>query len=225
MTSLSFHWWFRTDTGLAARVGIGASIFALLGAFDLMQHGRGAQRWREYTFLLFATLAGMTYGVANDAATSSISWEYYFYGKGLADVMPPQIPPDAVALRREAMKIGMKAGGSAGIVIGAALLIANNPRRSRSRLTYRQLATFVAMIFAVTIGCSLMLGAAGAMGWLLWTNNDLAELWHAGDMRPRRFVAVYGIHLGAYVGGAIATMIALLRIAKARLPGKEVNRS
>ena len=152
----SLQWWFRTDAGLAARVAIGLSIFALLAAIDLVRHGAGPS-WREYAFLLFTTLAGMVYGIANDVATSSISWEYYFYGKGLAEVMPAETPPDARELRVEAMKIGIKAGGSAGIVIGAMLLIANNPRRGRCRLTYRQLTSHAAMIFAVTIICSLLL--------------------------------------------------------------------
>ncbi len=216
MNLTSFHWWFKTDAGLAARIAIGASIFAMLAATDLMRHGRAAQRWREYAFLLLATLAGIAYGVVNDAVTSSISWEYYFYGKGLADVMPAKTPPDPRALRNQAMGIGMRAGGSAGIVIGAILLIANNPRPNRRRLTYKQLASHLSMIFAVTIACSLLLGAAGASGWLLWTSNDLADLWHTGDFRPIRFLGVYGIHLGAYIGGAIGITIAVVRIAQAR---------
>jgi hypothetical protein len=212
----SLHWWFKTNAGLGARVAIGVSIFAILGTIDLIRNGRTAQRWREYAFLLLATAAGITYGVANDAITSSISWEYYFYGKGLAEMMPAHTPPDAGALRVGAMLIGLKAGGSAGIVIGAVLLIANNPRAGRRRLTFQRLAGYLAQIFAATIVCSILLGAAGAMGWLLWTSRDLAEMWKSGEMRPGRFLVVYGIHLGAYVGGTVGTTAALLRIARAR---------
>jgi hypothetical protein len=215
----SLHWWFKTNAGLGARVAIGVSIFAILGTLDLIRNGRAAQRWREYAFLLLATVAGMTYGIANDAITSSISWEYYFYGKGLAEVMPPNTPPDAGVLRSQAMLIGLKAGGSAGIVIGAALLFANNPRGGRRQLTFHRLAVYLALVFAVTILWSMLLGAAGAMGWLLWTNSDLAEMWKSGEMRPRYFLAVYGIHLGAYIGGAIGTGIALLKIARTRRIG------
>jgi hypothetical protein len=211
-----YRWWFKTDAGLAARIAIGVSIFAVLGGIDLVRNGRAAQRWREYAFLLCATLAGIIYGVANDAITSSISWEYFFYGKGLDQVMPAQLPPDRAALCRAAMGIGCKAGGSAGILIGAVLLIANNPRSARRRLTYPELASILAAIYPVTILCSSLFGMAGAMGWLLWTSRDLAELWRAGDYRPARFLGVYGIHLGAYLGGVIGTAIALPRIEQRR---------
>lgn len=217
----SLHWLFKTDAGLAARVGFGASVFALLAVVDLMRNGRAAQRWREYAFLLLATLAGMVYGIANDVATSSISWEYYFYGKGLVDMMPEKTPPDAAALRTEAMKIGMKAGGSAGILIGAVLLIANNPRAGRRRLGYGTIASYAVMIFVVTVVFAILFGAVGAKGWLLWTSSDLAELWRTGDFRPSRFMAVYGVHLGAYIGGAIGTMIAVACIAKARVSASD----
>jgi len=211
-----YRWWFKTDEGLAARIAIGAGIFAALGIIDFIRNGRTAQRWREYAFLLCAALAGILYGAGNDAITSSISWEYFFYGKGLDQMMPAQTPPDAGALRLRAMGIGCKAGGSAGILIGAVLLIANNPRPGRRRLSYRELASILAAVYPMAMICSLLLGAAGAAGWLLWTSGDLAELWRSGDYRPRHFIAVYGIHLGAYVGGVIGTAIALLRIQRAR---------
>jgi hypothetical protein len=212
----SFEWWFKTDAGLVARITMGIGIFALLGINDLIRNGRGAERWREYAFLLSAALAGMIYGVANDAITSSISWEYYFYGKGLDQVLPAQTPPDAGALRLAAMSIGCEAGGSAGVLMGVALLIANNPRAGRHRLTYQKLALLLATIYLTTICCSLILGVAGAMGWLLWTSSDLAELWRSGDFRPRHFVGVYGIHLGAYIGGVLGSAMALWRVARCR---------
>jgi hypothetical protein len=212
----SAFWWFKTDAGLATRIAIGVGVFAVLGIVDLVRNGRSAQRWREHVFLVCAAVAGMAYGIANDAVTSSISWEYYFYGKGLDQVMPAQTPPDAGALRLRAMSIGCKAGGSAGVLIGALLLIANNPRAGLRRLTYRQLSFQIAVIYIITICFSLALGIAGGLGWLLWTSNDLVALWQSGDYRPRHFVGVYGIHLGAYVGGALGTLIVLLHVARSR---------
>lgn len=49
-----WKWWFVSDAGLAARIGIGAAIFAILAAVDLWRKGRRARRWREYLFLVAA---------------------------------------------------------------------------------------------------------------------------------------------------------------------------
>jgi len=75
----SWRWWFTTDAGLLARIGIAGCIFGILAIADLWRHGRSARRWREYAFLLCAAVAGIVYGAANDLLSSRISWEY-FYG-------------------------------------------------------------------------------------------------------------------------------------------------
>src|SRR5437870_5921444 len=108
------HWLLHTDAGLLTRIAVGASIFAVLAMVDLWKHGRAATRWREYGVLLIAVAVAMVYGIVNDLVTSSISWEYFFYGKRLDRVLSDAVPPDMARLHWEAAKIGMKATWSAG---------------------------------------------------------------------------------------------------------------
>src|SRR4051794_15810247 len=101
-----WDWWLSSDAGLFTRIGIGVAIFAVLATVDLVRHGRAATRWREYSFLLVAVAAAMLYGIANDAIASGISWEYFYYGKGLEQQLGQTLPPDPVALRWAACAIG-----------------------------------------------------------------------------------------------------------------------
>ena len=70
------NWWLNSDSGLLARIGIGAAIFLTLAIVDLIRRGRRATRWREYLFLLAAAAYPVAHGVINDRIASSISWEY-----------------------------------------------------------------------------------------------------------------------------------------------------
>src|SRR5689334_4116599 len=133
------HWLLHTREGLIARVCAGGIIFLCLAVWDLKKNGRAARRWREYLFLIVCVLVAMTYGIVNDQVTSAISWEYFYYGKELETVLGPTTPPDRAAMRWQAAKIGMMATWSVGLLLGAALLIANNPRPSRPSLASSRL--------------------------------------------------------------------------------------
>lgn len=212
----SWEWWVGTDAGLFARVAIGVAFFACLATIDVLRRGRQATRWREYAFLALAAAAAMGYGALNDRIASDISWEYFYYGKGLDQRLGPQTPPDPRALHREAVRVGLKATWTAGLVAGAVLLIANNPRPSRPRLPYR---TLVGLLFAVVISASAFafLGALlGRIGWLTWTNPGLGALVRDDLFRPRRFLTVYRQNLGGYVGGLIGTAWAAMRLVRLR---------
>src|SRR5262249_2425290 len=135
------HWLIHTDAGLLTRITIGVIIFACLAIVDLRRNGRQATRWREYLFLLACVSAGLVYGFVNDQVTCTISPEYFLYGKGLADVIGSDASP--MVFRWEAAKIGMKATWSAGLLIGVAMLIANNPSKRLGQLTMKKLLKFL----------------------------------------------------------------------------------
>jgi hypothetical protein len=212
----SIDWWLHTDGGLATRVAIGASIFAALALSDVYRNGRNARRWREYSFLLVTTAILMAYGAANDAITCRISWEYFYYGKDLAAVLGPHTPPAVVPLTIEAAKVGLRATWSAGLIIGVALLLANNPRPGRPQLPFRRLLALMPGVLLAVILSGVALGLIGYHGGLAWTSHELRLLAHDNLFRPPNFMAVFGIHLGAYLGGALGTIWAVSKILRER---------
>lgn len=212
-------WWLKSDAGLATRVGIGLSIFAALAVWDLGRRGRAATRWKEYLFLAVVSAAAMAYGAVNDRIGCSISWEYFYYGKGLDRELGPHAPPDPADLQREARKIGLKASWSAGLIVGVVLLVANNPRRGRPQLRYRQLLLLLPPVLLATAAAASLGGWAGAQGWLAWTSRDLRMLAREDLFRPQRFICVYGINLGSYVGALVGTAWATQWIIRRRRRG------
>lgn len=212
----SLNWWLKSDAGLLARIGIGAAFFVILALVDLARHGKQATRWREYAFLLAATACGMAYGVINDRVASAISWEYFYYGKGLDAQLGLQVPPDPAALHWAACEVGLKATWTAGLIIGVALLIANNPRKGRPQLPYRTLLKILPVVLLVTTGFAVVGAEVGSREWLAWMSADLRAILQDDLFRPRRFLAVLGMNLGGYVGGAIATAGAIVWIERRR---------
>lgn len=213
---MSWNWWAHTDSGLLARVAIGAMFFVFLATVDLLRRGRKATRWREYLFLLACAAAAMGYGWVNDRIASSISWEYFYYGKGLDQRLGSRVPPDMRALQWEACKIGLKATWSVGLVVGVALLIANNPRKGRPQLPWTELGRMVVVVF-VTCALFAAVGAGmGSRGLLNWTSHDISALWRDDLFRPRQFSTAYGMNLGGYVGGVVGTILVTARIVRRR---------
>ena len=47
-------------------------------------------------------------------------------------------------------------------------------------------------------------------------NEDFAEMLKHNLWRPRRFMTVYGIHLGGYIGGLVAMITAVILIRRKR---------
>jgi hypothetical protein len=208
--------WLKSDAGLVSRVAVGVLVFSLLAAVDLRRHGRSATRWREYLFLLLCVGVAMVYGAVNDQVTSSISWEYFYYGKELDKVLGPGTPPDAVRLHLHAAVVGMMATWSAGLLIGVALLLANNPRRDRPRLRYAELTHMLGVIFVITACCGAVGGVLGYFGGLTWASDDFREMMRSDLFRPRRFIAAWGVHLGGYLGGLVGTIVEVTVVMRRR---------
>ena len=211
-----FHWLLQTREGFITRLVIGVAILAALAIWDIRTHGRRATRWREYAFLLVCVAVAIVYGVVNDQVTSRISWEYFFYGKDLAKVLGPETPPDSFALSREAAKIGAMATWSVGLILGVAILIANNPRRDRSQVSFRELMKLLPIVLAITVAFAIVFGVLGWFGLLNWISQDFREMARMNMFRPRHFTAAYGAHLGGYVGGLIGGALAVWHVLHQR---------
>jgi len=207
-----WNWLILSDAGLFLRIAVGVCIFAVFALVDLRKNRAAATRWREYAFLLTCVLAAIAYGAMNDQLTSAISWEYFYYGKDLANQLGAQVPPDPLKLHLAAAIVGIKATWSAGLLIGVAMLLANNPSKCLPRLRNRSLLRALPLVLLLT----LLFAAAGAIAGrfalpALW-NSDFADMLRRNEMRPRRFMTVYGIHLGGYIGGLLGMLAAVWRI-------------
>ena len=197
---------------LWVRLVIGGSFFAVMAIVDLARNGQAARRWREYLFLIFSVAVAILYGIANDQLTVTISPEYFAYGKGLADKLGPHFDRDPLRFRWEAAKVGIQATWAVGLLIGVSLLLANNSKPDRPTVSDRFLVGRLPRVIVVTIVCATLLGFAGYRGMLAWVIDDFAEMLRRDQFRPRRFMAVYGIHLGGYIGGLLGTIIAVLQV-------------
>ncbi len=207
------HWLLHSPTGSAVRIAVGLSVLGVLLAWDLVRHGRASVRWREYLLLAGATAGGAAYGAMNDNVTVTISWEYFFYGKGLMETLGYALPPDAMALRWEATKLGVASSWSAGLLMGVVYVLANNPWRRRPQLPYRQCFWLLTRPLAGAVLVSIAGGLAGYVGLLDGWVSDLD--WMDPTGRPL-FTAVWGVHLGAYVGGGIGAVVGAVQIIRRR---------
>ncbi|HWB53870.1 MAG TPA: hypothetical protein VG722_06745, partial [Tepidisphaeraceae bacterium] len=212
-----WHWLVHTNAGLWTRIALGCAIFLTLALLDLRQNGKHATRWHEYGFLLACTLAAIAYGIINDQITSRISWEYFYFGKGLDSVLGSQLPPNPAQLHYQAMFVGIKATWGVGLIIGAAILLANNPRKAQPQLPYRHLFLALTLIFIIAAGCGTILGIASYFGLPTHFSNDFSQMVAHNEFRPYRFMTVFGIHLGGYIGGLIGCAAAILYIHYQRI--------
>lgn len=198
------------------RLSLGIALFAILAVADFIRRGKTATRWREYLFLLLCVIVAMMYGALNDQMTSRISWEYFYYGKELWPILGPSTPPQAGALGWQAARIGVTATWWAGLIAGVAMLIANNPRAGRPQLPYRRLVARLPWFVLIVVACALVFGIAGQFFLLNSISPDFAELAGSNLWRPHHFMAVYGIHLGGYIGGGLGTIYAVISIRHER---------
>ncbi len=181
------------------------ALMAVVAWIDWRRYAERATKWREYGFLLAVGLLGGMLGAAIDQITATVSPEYFVIGKGIAR---------DEYFRLQVAAFGFQAGLVAGMVIGGVLLIANNPRPDRLCVPMRRLFRFAtwsicAALAAAPFGCFV------ATRWdPLGLANDVRDMMSPAAIA--QFLAVWGIHLGLYVGGAVGAIWGVVRIRRLR---------
>jgi hypothetical protein len=200
------YFWERLLVAFAA-----VAVLVGLAARDVARDGRDTRRAKEYAFLLATTFAAVAYGVLHDQLTVTLSPEYFLEGKGLA--------ADPRPLRWAVALLAVRASWWIGLALGAAFLIANNPRRSGRppQLPYAELGRLAAFpLVAACVGA-----AAGAVNATdpLGLGPSLQSL--VPHDRARAFLLVWGVHTGSYAGAVLgATYSVVLIVVRRRQLGR-----
>jgi|SRR5579859_3048973 len=179
------------------RIAVAIGLFATLVALALWQLWTtgSVRRFQEYAFLLYTTGLAVAYGVVHDQVTVTISPEYFLYWKGLAS--------DPRPLRWAAALVGVQSSWWTGLLGGAVLLVANNPRRrGPPRLPLARLARIAVLpLIAAALG-AVASGVAVAADLLGRDNVPAAVVPGRADV----FMTVWSVHIGSYAGAALGTL-------------------
>lgn len=182
------------------RVTIGLLIFALLLAEELIRRPSQPRRVKEYPFLFGITAIAMLYGIAHDFVTWSICPGYFVVGKG--------IPSAATGFTKDVIILAMKATWTPGLLLAAALLVANNRDRLQRQLPYRALLRLAALTLAISMLCEAALGVV--FGFYPQPLASALGLHTYYELCGPRFFIVWGMHCGAYAGGLIGLVVAVV---------------
>jgi len=180
------------------RVLILTSLMFVAAVYDYYRNRGGATRWREYGLVLVGGLVGAVFAAVNDIVTSSISPEYFTLGKGLAG---------GDGLQTRAALLGMQAGSSAGLIAAGILLYVATRKYKGTGLVYKVFLRGVCKVFAGAV----LLGVVMPM---IFSSFDPArfavELEGLVDANQiRRFIIVWWIHSGLYVGAFVGLIWAI----------------
>lgn len=170
------------------RIALLLLVMSLVAAIDWLWNRRNATKWKEYGFVVFSGIVGTVFGFLNDLITSSISPEYFIFGKGLD-------PGEGLPLR--AVFLGMQAGFSAGAIAGAICLYASTRNDGRPPLAYRRLLGFLWRPVALAPATAIVLAffrRFDPLGLSIQLDGIL------DSQRMERFLMVWRIHAGVYLG-------------------------
>jgi hypothetical protein len=181
------------------------ALMAAVAWIDWRRHGDRATKWREYGFLLAVGLLGGMLGVAIDQITATISPEYFVVGKGIAH---------DDYFRLNIALFGFQGGLVAGMAIGGMFLIANNPRPDRPSLPTPRLFWLASWPIWIALA-AVPFGCFAALRWdPIGLAKELSDVISLAAMA--QFLAVWGIHLGLYVGGAVGAVFGVVRVRRLR---------
>jgi len=164
----------------------------------------------EYAFLLYAVVVAAAYGIAHDQVTATISPEYFLLGKGLASHPEP--------FRLAVTLLAVRASCGTGLLAGAALLVANDPRRRGKpwHLPYAALVKLSLIPLALAAVAAIVAGIANASALV---GSDTAAALGVAPTRVRPFVIVWAIHAGSYAGALLGTAVSVAVVVARRRAG------
>ena len=167
-------------------------------------------RAKEYAFLVYAGLLAAAYAVVHDQLTTTLSPEYFVYAKGLAPS----------SLRVDVVWLAVRAGLPMGLLGGAALLVANDPRRKAAgpSLAYR---TLMGVAIAPLVGAALLACVLGVANASAQFGTATARALGVPYPRVWRFVIVWGMHWGSYVGGLLGVLGSVVVVGARRWEGRQ----
>jgi len=186
------------DPTLVWRVLAGVVVFAAFALYDWRKHPDNPTRVREYAFLFGVTGAAMVYGVLHDIVTYHLSPEYYIYGKGIYSARG--------GWNSDIAKLALQATWTAGLIGGAAMLMANNPGKRHAPIAYPRLLRLALIPLGASVAAEI------TVGMIAWLNADRLQVWYGNafgfGVFDDRFALVMGMHWGAYGGGLLGLLVA-----------------
>ncbi len=180
-------------------------LMGIYAYYDLRRNPLNPTKWKEYGFFLVCSIIGSIIGVINDGITSNISADYFVFGKGI-------LPGEKFLFR--VTELGAQAGFIAGGIAGAIYLMANNQKPNNPSLTYHQL---FCMIWKPVIGAIFF----GFMIPIFFHAYDPLDVYSSlseliAESRIQRFLFVWWIHIGIYLGVIIGTIYGVFNIKRMR---------
>lgn len=184
-----------------------AALFLFLGGVSGVEfalRGASAVRWRAALLILSLGAAGALAGAAIDSLTSAISPAYFAVGKELGWTSD---------LAWRARVLGLQAGCSAGVVVGAVLASVNHRAAGPSLPLARMWRLGTVPLMTAAVG-GLVFGAFGAVAPPAVLVDAVRSTVPEGD--ERAFVLVWCTHAGLYAGAAVGLVVAAVRAWRAR---------
>ena len=189
------------DIPFGIRIAALVGLMGIVAGVDMWYRRGRSTRWKEYLFILLTGCAGAIFGSLTDLVTSSISPDYFIFGKGL--------PADGIRWR--AMVLGLQAGFSAGVIAGALCLFVGMRNRDNAVISLPRVATFAwrPFLLAVLFGAVVPFVCAwfDPFGFVEQLSRPL------GEESAADFLTVWHVHLGVYLGlgAGVVWMITTLR--------------
>jgi len=182
------------------------STLVLIAAVERVVVGAHARRWKEYGAWVVMSALGAGFGACNDLLTSRVSAYYFELGKGLSRA-------DHHQFVRDVADLGARAGFSAGLVLGGALLFANTARSSLPSLRFVELLAHA--LAPMVLAAALAPIVAFSTNWdVQGLGDELRQVLSESDVEA--FLLVQRAHAGAYIGAAIGTSLACLSVLRSR---------